>query len=515
MIAFRPGYHLMPPVRLRIPACTAAIACAQHTVQWFVEQARMQKRQRFAINLAIEELILTLLRYAFDDGREEGELELTIELRPTLLTVEVCCRGMPFDLSLVPEYDPDASPDDASLSVLLLKHMVDRYHLHNEGKDGYRIELEWLRPLTHVSEMEEPARPQAAGDAGQAIASPVAEIRRMQEEEALALARLIYRSYGYSYVSDYLYYPERIVDRLREGLLHSWVAVSKDGELAGHAALVLSSPQAAAVEWSIGVVDPRWRGQGLLKHISVEIINQAAETAASVVFVHAVTNHPHTQKSSLELAMLPTALLLGFAPASLEFRHIHDKLSQRESTFIAVRLLKPLPPHPVHLPPRHADLLRRVAAGAGIPLTEAAQRAAAANQTEGNPAGSPPALPATSTLDTMIEPAVNVAIVNLTQVGEDLAAALAAERRRLCREKVDVIFLNVDLSDPRSTLAVDIAEADGFFLAGLTPMQPWPYTLTLQYLNNLEFDYDAIHAVGELAQLLKEYVRLEQVRIGG
>lgn len=504
MNTFRPASPLMPAVQLRVPACTAAIACAQHTVQWFVEQARMQERQRFAINLAIEELILTLLHYAFEDGREEGELELTIELRPTVLIVEVACRAMPFDLSLVPEYDPEASPDDASLSVLLLKHMVDRYHLHNEGKDGCRIELEWLRPFTHVVEMEEPARPQAAGDAGQAIASPVAEIRRLHEEEALALARLVYRSYGYSYVSDYLYYPERIVDRLREGRLHSWVAVSEDGELAGHAALMQSGSEAVAVEWGIGVVDPRWRGQGLLKRISVEVMNHAAETPASVLFVHAVTNHPHTQKSGLELAMQPTALFLGFAPASLEFRHIHDKLSQRESTFIAVRLLKPLPPHPVHLPPRHADLLRRVAAGAGIPLTEAGPAAASARP-----------LPATSTFDTMIEPAVNVAIVNLTQVGEDLAAALSAERRRLCREKVDVIYLNVDLSDVWATHAVNTAEAAEFFLAGLTPMQPWPYTLTLQYLNNLEFDYDAIHAVGELARNLKEYVRQEQARASG
>lgn len=491
----------MLPVHLRVPADKAFIPYVQHSMRWFVDRAAMESRQRFAIDLALEELMLTLLRHAFDDGREQGDLEFSIELRSTELKLEVVCRGLPFDLSMVPDYGPDGLEDEAALSILLLKRMVDRYHLYNEGRGGYRMELEWSRPLTHVKELDASAPPAEPLEHARATPPPIVEIRPLREDEALALARLIYRSYGYSYVSDFLYYPERIVARMREGLMHPWVAVSDKGDVAGHAALMMSSRDAAAAEWCIGVVDPRWRGQGLLKSISEKIIRHAATTSASILFVHSVTNHPHTQKSAMELGFESAALMLGFAPASLQFRHIHDTLPQRETVFIAVRVLKPLPRQTVYLPERYAGALHRLAAGLALNLTEA-------------PVHTQP-LQGSTTFDSMIEPAVNVAIVNLTHSGEDLAQALAHERRRLCREKVDVIYLNLNLADPSAPAATQIAEAEGFFLAGLCPMQPWPYTLTLQFPNNLEFDYDLIHSLGEHAQWLKDYVRQEQLRVHG
>ena len=219
---------------------------------------------------------------------------------------------------------------------------------------------------------------------------------------------------------------------------------------------------------------------------------------ATVLFAHAVTNHPYTQKACSELELTPTALLLGFAPANLKFRHIHDTLGQRESTFIAMRLLQALPVQQVHLPARHACVLRRLAASVNISLLEGESDAALAGHTA---------------FDSVIEPSVNVAMLNLQEAGPDLGAALSRERRRLCREKVDIIYLNIDLNQAWAAQAVEIAEADGFFFAGLCPMQPWPYTLTLQYLNNLAMDYDAIHAVGEQAVWLKEWVQAEQKRL--
>src|SRR5690606_28352827 len=123
---------------------------------------------------------------------------------------------------------------------------------------------------------------------------PTTEIRPLVEGDALALARLVYRSYGYSYVGEYLYYPERIAARLRDGTLQSWVMVAADGQLAGHAALMRATPESRAVEWGIAVVDPRWRGGGLMKRVSAEAIHNAGNSAAAVLFAHAVTNHPFT-----------------------------------------------------------------------------------------------------------------------------------------------------------------------------------------------------------------------------
>lgn len=487
-------------VRLLVPANTDMIGCVQNASQWFVQKARMADKQRYAIKLAIEELMLMLLRYSFDDGAEEGELEFGFTLDATVLRMQVICRALPFDLSMVPEYDPDNMADDASLSVLLLKQMVDRYRLMNNGKEGYQIELEWLCPQRNIAELEQATADNTAVVATPELANPppATEIRPLIEADTLALARLVYRSYGYSYVSEYLYYPERIAARLRDGTLQSWVAVADDGQLAGHAALMRSTRDAQAVEWGIAVVDPRWRGSGLMKRVCAEAIRNAADSAATVLFAHAVSNHPYTQKACIDLAMVPTALLLGFAPASLKFRHINNTLSQRESTFISMRLLKPLPDMQVYLPPKYATALRWLAQGADIPLRETTA-----------PVADSEIAPVTS-FDSMIEPAVNVAIVNIHSLGADHAAVIASEQRRLCREKVDIIYLNIDLSSTSAPAIAEAAEAAGFFFAGLCPMQPWPYTLTMQYLNNLSLDYDAIHAVGGQATRLKALICAEQ-----
>lgn len=494
------------PVSLVVPADASMIGFVQNATKWFSDQAQMTEKQCFAINLSIEELVLMLLRYSFDDGREAGELEITLDLDSTRLRMEIACRALPFDLSMVPEYDPEDISDDASLSALLLKHMVDRYRLRNTGKDGYRVELEWLRPLRHIAEMEEvapePGSASAHHEAASATASPppAIDLRPLTDHDALALARLVYRSYGYSYVSEYLYYPERIAAKLRDGTLESWVLATADGQLAAHAALMRNVPDAPAVEWGIAVVDPRWRGQGLMKQVSTAVIQHAANSNASVLFAHAVSNHPYTQKACIDLGLVSTALLLGFAPASLKFRNINNALAQRESIFIALVLLKPLPSMPVHLPPRHAQALHRLAQGAGIPLTEAPV------------SDHQPQLAAATVFDSVIEPAVNAAFINPGAVGPDHVAALARERRRLCREKVDVIYLNIDLSHPSAPLLTAAAEAEGFFFGGLCPMQPWPYTLTLQYLNNLTMNYETIHAVSEQAAWLKALVQDEQQR---
>lgn len=492
----------MHRVGLVVPAEPGMIQFVQQSARWFIDKGELSEKQRLAIELAIEEIMLLLVRYAFAEGAEEGSLEVDLELDETALRLTIACRALPFDFSMVPEHRPGQVTNDGALSAALLKSMVDRYRLVNGGKDGYRVELEWLRPLRHIADLAQQALQDAKDReiASSCEAAEITEIRPLREEDALALARLVYRSYGYSYISDYIYYPERIAARLREGRLQSWVAVSSDGELAAHAALVLDRADACAAEWGLAVVDPRWRGRGLMKKVSERVINSATDSNLTLLFGHAVTNHPFTLKTCASFGLAPSALLLAFAPDDLKFRHIQDALRQRESLFTTIRLLKPLPNSPVHLPPRHASTLKRLARGAGFELQESAatvEMSAKASAT---------------LLETALEPAVNVAFVNVRAAGPDHAAAIAQERRRLCREKVDVIYLNIDLACPHAPEVVAAAEASGFFLAGLCPMQPWPYALRLQYLNNLTLDGSAIHAVGEQATWLKDLVLQEHGR---
>lgn len=104
----------------------------------------------------------------------------------------------------------------------------------------------------------------------------------------------------------------------------------------------------------------------------------------------------------------------------------------------------------------------------------------------------------------------NLATLEVVQIGADQAQVLASELKRVCLEKVDVVQLSVDLTDPGAPGLVAAAEQLGFFMSGLMPMMPNAYSLSLQYLNNLNVDYEAIQAEGEQALAIKDWVKFEQ-----
>ncbi|MDD3609141.1 MAG: ATP-binding protein [Halothiobacillaceae bacterium] len=487
--------------RLVVPARVGSIGLVQHLARWFAQAAGFPPERRYRVELSVEELITTLLVYAFDGGVEEGDLIVDMHIDAAALHLVVTSHGLPFDLSMVPDFDPalagvaEDTIEAAGLSAFLLKHAVDRYRLVNAGKEGYRVELEWFLPHRHVTEID---------DAGEYIGTelvppPVDILRAMDENEALQLARLLYRSYGYSYVNEDFYYPERIRARLGDGRLRSWVAVTGEGRLVGHVALMRGRADDPAVEWGVAAVDPLWRGGGLLKRLLAAALDDVQVREAQVVFAHAVTTHPYTQRACLDFGFSVTALLLGFAPA-LQFRQISDASVRRESTFIALRACRPLPVQVVYLPARHAATLHRLAQAAGMILTEA---------------GSRPLAPVTglTRFASQIISALNVATLDIQSIGADHVEALSRECRRLCRERVDVIYLSVDLADPQAPTLIEAAESEGFFLAGFTPWMPKPHSLTLQYLNNLEIDFASLQSAGELAQWLKQRVMDEWCRV--
>ena len=64
----------------------------------------------------------------------------------------------------------------------------------------------------------------------------------MHPEESFELSRCVYRSYGYSYDWDYIYYPDRIRELQEQGLMISCVAVTPEGEFVGHLAMTVERP---------------------------------------------------------------------------------------------------------------------------------------------------------------------------------------------------------------------------------------------------------------------------------
>lgn len=465
-----------------------------------------QDRQRMAA--ACEEALNILLPLCHDTGEDSvPTLEIDIGVEKSALQVRLSDSGLPYDISMVPDYDPQApelaEDEVAGLAAFLIGRHCDQWQMQNLGKHGHFIELQWELPSDAVPPLIQTYAPQAApaDNANPTEAVPV-YIAPLAPADAIHLARLMYRSYGYSYVNPDMYVSERIGARLTDGRLTSWLALQgqpQDMMPVGHIAFMKGHRDDDTLEVGSAVVAPSQRGSGLLGRLLDTATQALLARPERAAFVHAVTAHPFTQKTFGRLGYLPTALLLAYTPVSLQFRSIGARAAgQRGSVYYACKLLKPAPPLPIYLLPSLHDLVLPRARDIGLPLQLQPER-------------TQPLEVETSTLACQVEDALNAGFVTVQRIGQDFEHQLHKLLRQLCRQKIDVIYLSLNMSDAASTQASAQALQLGFIAAGLTPFMPWPATLCLQYLNHQWLEPEGICAVGPAAEDMRDRI-FEQYR---
>lgn len=498
-------------IRLIVPPHQSLVKTVQDTAVNFATLCGFAPTASPRVQLAVEEAFGIVLRYSFSEESHEGELEWCFELDPPYMRASIIDVGLPFDLSLVPDFNPEtltlsnAESAESAIAYNLLKHCTDTCSIINKGKEGIRVELAWYLPADSIADNEEHAD-NPDHDKSQSPPAAIEDIRILESDRALQMAQLIYRGYGYSYVYEDVYYPDRVAAHFASGSLKSWGAITVDNQLVGHLALMKESALPNAVEWGLVVVDPRWRGNRIMERMLQAASTHVEQSGTPVFYAHAVTNHPYTQKTCERFQFCPTALLLGFAPANLRFKGINSDLKQRESTFAAVRITHPLPPADLYLPEPYTDILTRLIDALELPdENQPILHDADEHITLDDPLTECKAVTISS---------INGATITVSKTGKDCKSVLLRELHRLCNERVDVIYLTLDLTDPGAVKMVRAAEAAGFFLAGLTPSIMGPdYGLTLQYMNNLKIDFDNIQAFSESWQQIKTEVGEDKTRV--
>src|SRR5690606_34751577 len=215
-------------VRLSVPAQQQAIGLIQSALCLQASACGFAEASVARMRLAVEETIETILRLTHGDDPltsatpGAGVFDIQIAVLSSALQLRLTDHGLPYDLDLIPAFSPahpDSSADDASgLSAYLMSSMVDELRVLPPGPQGQSVELEWHLPhgagAVPSGRAESAAAPREAGNV---------EIRMLADTDAIHLARLMYRNYGYSYVNPDMYIAERIRLRCADGRLTSWV----------------------------------------------------------------------------------------------------------------------------------------------------------------------------------------------------------------------------------------------------------------------------------------------------
>ncbi len=464
--------------------------------------ARLTDDKYSELEKAVEEAYKNAVEHAYEPG-SAGTVTVTAEFDPAQMLISVRDRGIPFDATLEStgrKYDADLSTRDISrrTGLQMIRSVMDQVQwvcLGTEGKELQMIlHLHRDHPDTHFVIPETPIR-----ESDQQLLSPhTYTVRLLQSDDALGVARCVFETYGYSYPSSDIYYPQRIVELNQSGALISVVAVSdQTGEVVGHCSLYRCY-QGATAESSQGVVKSAHQGRSLLSRMLKCLIEKVISEGLRCLVAHEVTSNPASQIVSYRAGFKPCALALGAMPSTLNFRKMTGIVPQRESCTVSMKFLV----HPegavVCAPTHHREMVAKIYDSIGKPVTFQS-------------------LPSPSGLgETAIQlnRSWNIADIQVRRTGKNSLADI----RRCLRDlleigNVEVVYLELPLDQGGIDDICRDAEEQGFFFAGLNPSSVKEgESLYLQYLNT-ELDMSHLHIATQMGKEIFAYVDREQQRI--
>ena len=279
------------------------------------------------------------------------------------------------------------------------------------------------------------------------------EIRPLVSEDAEKLTACFERCYGDSYVVGFFYDPAEIRARMADGRVRSVIAVSRDGEIVGHMAMMRPHPGALTVELGNTIVDPRYRGNGLAARLGAALF-EACRTGGYVGFHHyPTTAHAIMQKLAVQAGGVETGVMLSYIPEGTDYRDLGGKSEKgRLAVVVVYQPLAPAPARTVFLPARFATMLREIYARAGL-----------AREVLGS---SVPVATSPSRLRARLDARRNLLRIEVERIGDDLLERVedAAERA-----PAEVTHLDLLLSDPGVPHAVEALCDRGFLFCALLP----------------------------------------------
>jgi serine/threonine-protein kinase RsbW len=445
----------------------------------------------------IKNAVSNVIKYAFKED-EEATYDLIIEPQTLGLMIVIKDKGFPFDPSMIHKYDPNSTYHEKKykgLGILLEKQFFDEVSFHNMGKDGMETHLfKYLdRHIQHLVNNEELQKvekvrteellPEKSG---------AYTVRRMKPEEAIEVSKLAYSAYGYTYINEDIYYPDRLRELNRRNDFISYIAVTDEGKIISHSAFERREDKGIP-EIGVAFTRPECRGRGCLNKLTTTLIDEAPKLGLTGIFAQGVTSHPFSQKSLMKFGFRDCALFLSIF-AELSFKKIEQKKPQRESVIVSFYSVKPSGRLIIYPPEHHAKIISGLYEHIGFK-------------------------PEIKTANNKLSPDLNKSVLSVKTDIDDLTADIIIKTygkdiisevhrilKDLCINRTEAIYLRMKLNDPFTAKYTAEFEKMGFFFSGILPRSEAGDELILQYLNNYIIDYDQLKIASDKGKEILEYI---------
>lgn len=435
------------------------------------------------------EVLNKILEYGYE-GDTSKKVEIIVFKSAHSLVIQVEDKGLPFD------YEKLEDGEDPRFRSFISSGYAHQVHFVNLGPSGNRVELVRDLPSTDIRDHADPEEHKSIIEAKEADRDEELSIHTMRPEEALDLSRLVYRCYGYTYASDFVYYPEKVEAKERAGLMTSCAVYNRRGEMVGHLALTFETPGARIAESGQAVVDPRYRGHGIFERMKNYMLDYASTNNIVGIYSEAVTVHPYSQKGNLALGAREVGFLLGYSPSTVYFHSISDNERPRRQTvsLMYIPVLK-TPTTTVYAPEVYGSIIGKIYDITGI------KRAIKTNQI--NLLDS---LSNQSKIRLSVRPDHNQAFIIVENCGKNSFEEIRFHLKQFALHRYDCVYVDLPLSQEGAvTLGTHLRDI-GFFFGGVIPELRNGDILRLQYLNNVEISPEDITVASDFGRTLLDSI---------
>lgn len=450
------------------------------------------------IDIAVEVVVPFIMKQAYD-SEESKTFDIICQKIEGGMKILIKDMGMPFDPRTVARFNITKNIEDMEMEgigIYLMNKMLDDLEFRNLGHLGKEIMMVKYLPQGNLQEQVPASDTDMMEDSAVITEKIEFEVRRMMPEEAIEVSRCAYKSHGFSFFDDHIYYPERLVEMNRNLEMISAVAVTRENDLMGHAALVFQNPEDTIAELTFAFVNIEYRGQGALNRLTDFLLQVPKKRKLTGIYSYAVAVHPYTQKSLAKYGLKDCGILLATSPASWRFKGISDDTSQRISVVLSFKYMREPSELNLYPPVHHKAMIARLYDSLGVQ-----------HQFRLPESPAPSFKTAVSEIDVAENELEGSAVIYVLNYGENILKVIRKTLRELCVKQIACIDMLIRLNDPLTCYLTEEFEKMGFFFAGILPDSRIGDGLILQYLNNVRFNYDKVVIYQDFTKEVLAYIR--------
>ncbi len=438
--------------------------------------------------LSTRELVENTVNHAYKD--QEGVMEVTLHGFDYGIRVDVRDWGLPMSRR---ELTAVAQEPGELHGFALIRTLIDKLTFKNLGKSGKVFTLIKInsKPKTFYEEVKKPAKLLDKRNLK-------VHTRDFQQGDEKSIATLIYRNYGLSYGKEDFYYPYRIAEG--QGREFVSIVAESNEKIIGHFALILM-PNSNIAEIGVVVVDPDYKGMGIMNKMFDHLLQKAEEIGLDAVFGQAVMYHTFSQKSNLTHHFCESALILGHSASDMRIECNALTEKARRGADLASYYFFNRNPKTIYLPKPYQKQIRHSYHSCRIPYTKL--------KSTGEP------IPDHAHLDYNYNPVANIGTIMVHRYGKDFKYKFILLLEQLRAKHCDMIYADINLEKiPQIKKIIKILNSRVFFYSGVLFQRYYNHDyLRLQHKNSIKIGKKNIICYSEYCRELLKYVQNDEERV--